>query len=238
MKASLIHFSNVVDRIEQNSWWSENFPPGKQGLAGFEIAMTTDGFKITEVPREPLESLLLHVRKLTMNDAPENLHKVRKALKSAACEDDQRLLDVWHKYWRLTFIHPVFKCGHQGLEHVMTPWRVCECLVNGDLFHSNDPIHNGILHGAAQPSTLRQPHIFLRNIFHVAITNLCHAAIGLKYYIDNGCTFVNFQIMPGKRLGAIEFMFYRNRVDELDAEYKRSNDALIAEGGNDGCRWK
>lgn len=237
MNASLIHFSNVVDRIEQNSWWSENFALGAQGLTGFEIAMTGEGVKITEVPTEPLESLLLHVRKLTMNDSPENLHKVRKALKSAASENDQRLLDAWHKYWRLTFIHPVFKYGHEGVEHVMTPWRVYDCLVNGELFHSNDPIYNAIIHGAAQPSTLRQPHMFLRNFFHVAITNLCFAAIGLKYYIDNGCTFDNFQIMPGKRHEAVEFVFYRNKVDEMDAEFKRSNDALIAEGGNERCRW-
>lgn len=237
MNASLVHFSNVVDRIQQNSWWSENFAPGKQGLSGFSIMDTGEGIKITEVPREPLESLLLHVRKLTMNDSPEKLNKVRKALKSTAKETDQKLLDVWQKYWRLTFIHPVFTYGREGKEHVMTPWRVYDCLINGDLFHTNDPEYNAIIHGDAKPGTLSQPHMFLRNFFHVAVTNLCFAAIGLNYYIENGCTFDNFQIMPGKRLEAVEFLFFRNKVDEMDAEYKRSNEALTAAGGGEGCRW-
>jgi hypothetical protein len=237
VNASLIHFSNAVERIQQNSWWFANFAPGKQGLTGFSIVQKGDSFAITEVPREPFEALLLHVRKLTMNDSPENLHKVRKALKATAKETDQRLLDVWHKYWRLTFIHPVFTYSHESTQHVMTPWRVYDCLINGDLFHTNDPEYNAIIHGDSKPGTLSQPHMFLRNFFHVAVTNLCLAAIGLNYYIENGCTIDNFQIMPGKRLEAVEFLFCRNKIDEMDMEYKRSNDVLIAQGGGDRCRW-
>lgn len=68
-----MHFGGVVDRIEGNSWWLSNFAPGKEAPA-FTFRIEEDKVSITEVPTEPFESLLLHVRKLTLNDGAENLH--------------------------------------------------------------------------------------------------------------------------------------------------------------------
>ena len=237
MIASLIHFCNVVDRIESNSWWSDNFGPGKTHHTGFTYSDSSDGQSITHVPTEPLESLLLHVRKLTMNDGPENLHKVRKALKAVATEVDQQVLDVWHKYWRLALIKDPFEVECSGGKHVMTPYRVYDCFINGELFHSNDPKYNVILHGSPQPAAIKTPNLFLRNVFHSAVTNLCFAALGLKRYIDNGCTFTDFTMFPGNHPVTVEFILRRKQADQMDEQYRAFSEWVRANGGTDRCYW-
>jgi hypothetical protein len=77
----------VIERIQQNSWWAEHFSKGTDSLQGFTYSFAGEKPAITEVPVEPLESLLLQVRKLTMDAAPENMLKVRKELKAAADKD-------------------------------------------------------------------------------------------------------------------------------------------------------
>ena len=237
MKASVTHFCDVVQRIEANSWWAANFGGSPQHLTGFTYRIDADGQAITEVPSEPLESLLLHVRKLTMNDAPEQLLKVKKALKRDAKESwNQELLDVWQKYWRLAFITPQFTYENGAVKEFMTPYRVYDCFINGRLFHSNDPVYNQILHGSAQPAQLSRPHLFLQNTFHSAVTNLCLAAIGLKRYIDNGCTFADI-VVSTKPIQALEFIFYRKKVAEMDVAYREANNNILAGGGESNCRW-
>jgi hypothetical protein len=237
MKASITHFSEIVRRIEANSWWAANIGGSPQRLWGFSYEMDSNEQTITEVPTEPLESLLLHVRKLTMNDAPEQLLKVKKALKGEAkaiC--DQELLDVWQKYWRLAFVMPQFTYENGAVKEFMTPYHVYECFINGRLFHSNDPVYNQILHGSSVPSKLSQPHLLLQNAFHLTVTNLCLAAIGLQRYIDNGYTFADI-VLSTKPIQALEFVFYRKKVAEMDAAYREANNQILAGGGESNCRW-
>ena len=130
MKASITHFCEVVQRIEANSWWAANIGGSPRQLRGFTYRMDGNGQTITEVPTEPLESLLLHVRKLTMNDAPEQLLKLKKALKGEAKASwDQKLLDVWQKHWRLAFVTPQFMYENGTVKEFMTPYRVYDCFI-------------------------------------------------------------------------------------------------------------
>lgn len=226
MQASIPHFCSVVERIESNSWWAANLGSPSKRLQGFTY--TDNGQQpptITAVPTEPLESLVLHVRKLTLNDAPEHLVKVKKALKAAATTDyDPQLLDLWQKYWRVAFICNQFQIEVGGVKEFMTTYRVYDCFTNGRLFHSNDPVYNQILYGNADPIPLSRPSLFLQNAFHSAVANLCFAAIGLKKYVENGCTFgpqITMQPMP-----AFEFILYRKRMTELDEMYRAFNDEI------------
>src|SRR4051794_26208634 len=101
--ANINRFVQTVGEIEQNSWWVETFRSGKVP-PGFTISWSGDSATITDIPTEAFESLLLRVRRLTMNDSPENMHVVRKKLKASATHDyDRELLEVWHKYWRIAF---------------------------------------------------------------------------------------------------------------------------------------
>ena len=237
MKASTTHFCEVVRRIEANSWWAANIAGSPQRVRSFTYRMAGDEQTITEVPTEPLESLLLHVRKLTMNNAPEQLLKMKKALKGEAKASwDQELLDVWWKYWRLAFVYPQFVYDNGAVKELMTPYRVYDCFINGRLFHSNDPAYNQILHGSAQPTELSQPHLFLQNIFHSAVMNLCLAAIGLKRYIDNGCTFADI-VVTTKPIQAMQFIFDRKKVVQMDEAYHEANKDIEAAKGAWNCRW-
>lgn len=225
MQASIPHFCEVVERIEANSWFGGQVLAPGSPLQGFTYQLNgQQPPTITPVPTEPLESLLLHVRKLTMNDGAEHLLKVKKALKGSATADYNRdLLDLWQKYWRIAFIMPQFTYESNGIKEFMTSYRVYDCFINGRLFHSNDPDYNAILHGTAKPDQLRQPNLFLQNTFHLAVTNLCLAAIGLKRYIDNKCTFDQIVMQP---MGALEFIFHRKRVDLLDEQYRVFNESI------------
>jgi hypothetical protein len=225
MQGSIPHFCEVVERIEANSWFGSVVLAPDNRLRGFTYQHNVDKPPtITHVPTEPLESLLLHVRKLTMNDAPEHLLKIKKALKGSAMTDyDRELLDLWQKYWRIAFIMPQFTLELNGTKEFMTSYRVYDCFVNGRLFHSNDPFYNAILHGSAQPDKLSKPNMFLQNIFHLAVSNLCLAGVGLKRYIDNKCSFKQITVKP---MAALEFLFHRKKVDLLDEQYRVFNETI------------
>lgn len=232
MQASIPHFCEVVRRIEANSWWAAHI--ARSPLQGFTYQMTEGKTTITHVPTEPLESLLLHVRKLTMNDATEQLHKVKNALKAEAKTDQHRhILDVWQKYWRLAFVMPQFTVEVGGKEEFMTQYRVYDCFINGSLFHSNDPVYNQILHGSAHPAELSRPNLFLQNVFHTAVANLCLAAIGLKRYIDNS----DGIDMSTKPVEALDFIWKRRNVTEMDEAYREASSNIQAAGGASNCRW-
>lgn len=105
---SLKHFQEVVGRIRKNSWFSKTVLDDRLEFR-FTVDNTNGTVSITEVPSEAFDSLLLNVRKLTMNESPEQLHSVCNKLKQCAASDaDRALLDVWHKYWRLAFIKEPF----------------------------------------------------------------------------------------------------------------------------------
>jgi hypothetical protein len=169
-----------------------------------------------------------------MNDGPEHLLKVKKALKTSAVhEEDRVLLDLWQKNWRIAFIMPQFRYESAGVDEFMTSYRVYDCFINGRLFHSNSPEYNSIMHGMAKPDTLSQPSLYLQNIFHLTVSNLCLAAVGLKRYIDNKCTFDNIEMSP---MLAMEFLFQRKRMDVLDEMYQELNKAIPE--GLIHARWK
>jgi len=235
MQASIPHFCEVVRRVEANSWFATRILTPFNCLSGFVYSFAKEKPEITHVPTEPLESLLLHVRKLTMNDAPEHLLKVKKALKGSVTQPfDRELLDLWQKYWRITFIMPQFEYTNGSVKEFMTSYRVYDCFINGRLFHTNDPRYNQVLHGKEKPEQLESPNLFLQNIFHLSVTNLCLAAIGLKRYIDNGCTFNQIDMCP---MSAMEFIFWRKRAAELDEQYRVLNDDLLKEGECANARW-
>ena len=235
-KASLVHFCNAVDRIQKNSWWAANFSPGMPGLAGFTFSIDGDKASITDVPTEALESLLLHVRKFTSAESPENLLKIRKALKGMATGDEKKeILEAWHKYWKIAFIKEPFQFDIGGVKQIMTPYRVYDCFINGLLFHTDDPTYNVILHGNEQPLTISDPSLFLRNIFHSTVTNFCFAAMGLKFYIEN-MNSMKF-ILTGYPPTAFEFILCRKKIDEMDEQYKIFNDWIDENGGCPHGRW-
>lgn len=237
MSPSLIHFSATVKRIQENSWWSENFGPGKHHHKGFTYQVGGDREVITPVPKEAFESLLLHVRKLTMADAPENLHKVQKKLKANAPDDRRRhLLGVWHKYWRIAFVKDSFEIESGNEKQLMTPYRVYDCFINGQLFHTNNAQYNVILHGTSEPKMLRGDPLFLRNMLHSAVTNLCLAAMGLQWYIDSMPT-PQEMILAGYHPEVFRFIFERNNVAQLDEQYKVYSEWLEAHGGCPHGRW-
>lgn len=157
-------------------------------------------------------------------------------MKAGAKELDQRLLDVWYKYWRLAFIKEPFEVECSGVRHVMTPYRVYDCFVNGELFHSNDATHNVILLGSATLSEVKQSSLFLRNVFHSIVVNLCFAAIGLKRFIDNGRTFADFPI-SGNQPVTTDFIRHRKKVDQLDDQYRVFSDWVRDNGGLGRCYW-
>jgi hypothetical protein len=236
MTASLLHFCETVDRIRQNSWWKDNFDPAKPCLTGLTFSLTDKNQTITNVPTEALESLLVHVRKLTLGKAPENLLSVRRSLKTEATETTQRdLLDSWHKYWRLAFIKEPFFIELGGVKHVMTPYRAYDCFINGLLFHTNNPIHNLILHGSQHPAALSDPSLFLRNLFHSTVANFCLAACGLKFFVDNKDS--GQWVLAGYPPVVFEYILYRKRIEELDEQYKVFSDWIEANGGCPEGRW-
>jgi hypothetical protein len=61
---------------------------------------------------------------------------------------------------------------------------VYDCFINGQMFHSNHQTYNVLLYGKAQSLSVAESNLFLRNIFHSTVVNLCFAALGLRWYID------------------------------------------------------
>lgn len=236
MDASIPHFCDLVKRIEDNSWWKGSIAHLTNPLKGFTVSFATEKLSITQVPAEPFDSLLLSVRKLTMNGAPEHLLKVKKALKAHAAPWGQNILDVWQKYWRVAFVYPRMGIQIGSVNEFLTPWRVYDCFINGRIFHSNDLTYNQILHGTAKPTELSQPNLFLQNTFHSAVTNLGLAAIGLKWYIDSLAA-GGKMVLYGHPMASMEYVLWRNRTDDLDEMYRVAI-AAIRHGGNPpNCQW-
>lgn len=237
MEVSLPHFREVVAEIQRNSWWDANFTQRRLDPLQFTYTMDEHGERITEVPREPFESLLLRVRRLTMSESAENLHRVRKELKRIATEPkNQELLDGWHKYWRLAFIKEPYLLEANGASQVMTGYKVYDAFVNGQLFHSNVGEYNIILYGTDRPAHIRTPNLFLQNQFHATVANLCFAALGLGLYMENGNTFDNVPL-TGHVVAITDFLWCRNRTHELDEQYGVFNDWIEQHGGCSNCRW-
>ena len=240
MRASVEHFQEATKRIRQNSWFSDRVLNGD-----FEFTFRFDNGEasISEVPSEAFESLLLSVRKLTMNDAPEQLHKVQKVLKQSVTNDqDCHLLDAWKKYWRIAFIREPFLLESQdgSVSEVITPFRVYDAFVNGHHFHTNDQQYNTILYGGNPGPSGFQVNLFLQNLFHWTVAHVAFAALGLDRDIENGCTFANLPLLgAGVSESSVvtEFMFCRNQVSEMDEQYKIFNDWIEDHGGCSKGRW-
>jgi hypothetical protein len=238
MAVSLLHFREVVADIQHNSWWNASFSQRRLTPLQFTYTFDREGERITEVPKEPFESLLLRVRRLTMSDSAENLHLVRKELKRIATDRrNQEWLDAWHKYWRLSFIKEPYLLDRNGSSQVMTGYKVYQTFINGHHFHSNVGEYNIILYGADRPAQIRNPNLFLQNQFHATVANLCFAALGLGLYMDNGCTFENV-VLTGHVIGITDFLWCRNLRQELDQQYKVFNDWIEKHGGCCNCHWK
>jgi hypothetical protein len=236
MKASIPHFVQSVDEIEQNSWWSKAIGPKLKPI-DFTYSITNGRESITEVPKEPFESLLLPVRRLTMNRSSEQLHVVRKALEQQAThESDRHLLDVWCRYWRLAFIKEPFEMIQSGVTEIMTPFRVYDCFINGRYFHTNVPEYNVLLYGSETPVETVRTYMFLENLFHSVVVDLCLCAIALHRFVKNGYSFVDMSLNDGAAT-VFGFMWCRNRMEDLDEQYRIFNDWIQGRGGCKNCRW-
>jgi hypothetical protein len=242
MQTSIAHFQHVVERIRANSWFGTAVL--RDGLQ-FQITVSNGHMTITDVPEEAFESLLLHVRKLTMNDSPEQLHRVHKQLKATAANElDRHLLDIWRKYWRLTLIkEPFLLTSPDGTRRqVVTPYLVYDAFVNGYHFHTNCDTRNVLLYGGQPTAVGFDPHLFLKYKLHSTVCQLAFAALGLDQYIRNNHTFVNLPIMGTGVLGGgivLDFMWYRlpNKEEFLDEQYRIFNEWIIQEGGTGALRW-
>jgi len=236
MAISIPHFLRTVDEIEQNSWWAETVGP-KLIAPTLKYSILDGVESITEVPKEPLESLLLRIRRLTMKGGAEHLISVQKSLKQAATTDyDRHLLDVWQKYWRLTYIKEPFHMEQNGKREVITRFKIYECLINGHYFHTNNPTYNLILYGSGTPQRMACTHLFFQAAFHWMVLELGFAAVGLHRFINNGNTFEGLPLNNGIAT-AFDFCFWRNKVDQLDEQYRIFNDWIEQNGGCSEGRW-
>jgi len=234
MAISIPHFLTTVDEIEQNSWWAKVVGP-KLNDVKLTYSLRDGAESITEVPKEPLESLLLRIRRLTMNKSAEHLISIQKALKQAATTDiDRHLLDVWRKYWRLAFIKEPFHIEQAGKRDVITGYKVYESFINGHYFHTNDPKYNLIFYNSGTPQRMACTHLFFQNLFHSVVLDLGLAAIGLHRYINNGNTGLP---MNNGIATAFGFFWERNQVERLDEQYRIFNDWIEQNGGCNEGRW-
>lgn len=237
MGISITHFRQLITEIGANSWWDANFTQRRLEPLTFTYTVDAQGERITEVPKEPFESLLLRVRRLTSSESAENMHAIRKELRRLATNKmDQDLLDVWHKYWRLAFIKEPFLLQANGVGRVLTGYGTYEAFINGQLFHSNIGEYNIVLYGSNQPAPYKRPSLFLQNLFHSVVADLCLAAFGLELYLANGNTFTNVGLTDGVH-AVTDFFWYRNRVNELDDQYRIFNEWIEQHGGCYKCRW-
>jgi hypothetical protein len=172
-----------------------------------------------------------------MKEGAEHLISVQKALKQSATTDmDRHLLDVWRKYWRLALIKEPFHIEQNGSREVITPFKAYECLINGHYFHTNDPQYNLIIYNSGVPQRMACTHLFFQNLFHSVVLDLGLAAIGLHRYINNGNTFADLPLNNGIAT-AFGFVWWRNRVEQLDEQYKIFNDWVEQNGGCNEGRW-
>jgi len=236
MAISIPHFLKTVDEIELNSWWAEVVGP-KLNDVKLTYSIRDGVESITEVPKEALESLLLRIRRLTMKEGAEHLISVQKALKQSATNDmDRHLLDVWRKYWRLALIKEPFHIEQNGKRDVITLFKVYECLINGHYFHTNDPTYNLIIYNSSAPQRMACSHLYFQNLFHSVVLDLGLAAIALHRYINNGNTFSGLPLNNGITT-AFGFFWWRDRVEQLDEQYRIFNDWVEQNGGCPEGRW-
>ncbi|HEX3599975.1 MAG TPA: hypothetical protein VHU84_07515 [Lacipirellulaceae bacterium] len=234
MEANIDQFLQLVNEIECNSWWKSQ--TGISGIrpGSFTFSVDDGGTpSITEVPSEPLESLLIRVRRLTLNDEPENLGNVQKKAKMAAANDVQRnLYDTWRKYWQLAFIKEPYLLENGDRSDVMTPFKAYNIFVNGCLFHS-DPDHQEILFGSDQCASTGFVYLFLKNQYHWTVANLCLAAIGLRTLIKSSGPLV----VSGQPPGVMDFVWWRNRLPQLTEQCKIFSDWIEEHGKCKHGRW-
>jgi hypothetical protein len=229
LEANIDQFLALVSEIELNSWWQK----WADEPATFTYAMNDDGARITDVPSEPVESLLLRVRRLTMVESAENLHAVEKKAKRAVAHENVRnLYEVWHKFWRLAFIKEPYLLRTNGRSEVMTAFKVYNIFINGNLFHS-DPECRVILYANGAAPNTGAIHLFLKNQFHWTVANLCVAALGLRFLITAGFPLV----LSGHPKGVTDFVWCRNQLEKVDEQYRIFSDWIEKNGGCTDCRW-
>lgn len=236
MKTNLIAFERLVRDIEANSWWREQFLDQSKNPTPLTYSSDDDGERITEVPKEPFESLLLSVRRLTMNNSSENLHVIQKALKQQAPNDKVRqFLDVWHSYWRLAFIKEPYLMTSDGETQVMTGYKVYSAFINGKHFHSDSPRYNLILYGRTEPEVGSTANLFLQNQFHATVGNLCLAACGLRLFSIP--TEDRERVLDELVAPVTDFIACADEIVQIDEQYRIFSDWIEEHGGCKECRW-
>jgi len=235
MEADIEQFVHLVDEIESNSWWSSRIGASGVQPGSFTFSVDEDGEpSITDVPSEALESLVIRVRRLTLQESPENLRLVQKKAKNAATTRvQQNLYDTWHKYWQLSFIKEPYLVKLHGQSQVMTAFKAYNIFVNGCLFHS-DPEYQVILFGTERPTNVGALHLFLKNQFHWTVANLCLAALGLRFLVTSS----NSLVLSGQPKGVTDFVWWRNRLPQLNEQYKIFSDWIEQNGGCRDGRWR
>ena len=233
MIADFHNYLNLLEEIEANTWWTTHFKQNPIRPASFTYTIDEQGERITDVPSESVESLLLRVRRLTMNNSTENLHRVCNQIKGQITNDNlRRLLDSWHHYWRLALIKEPYliQCG--GLSQVMTPYKVYDAFINGKHFHT-EPGYQIILYGAQNPAKVRSPSLFLQNQFHSVVASMCMAALGLRLFFNGDQPW----ILSGHVSGVIDFVWCRHQIPQMTEQYEVFNKWVEERGGCSNCRW-
>lgn len=234
MDANLNEFLHIVEEIEANSWWNSHFRQRPQNPEEFKYVLDANGERITEVPAEALESLLLRVRHLTTEKSPANLHVVRKHLKGQASNKNiLLLLDTWHHFWRLAFIKEPYLIQWNEESQVMTPYRAYNAYINGRYFHT-DSRYTILLYHRTEPANVRTAHLYVKNQFHWSVASLCMAALGLRLFITGGDQW----ILSEQVAGVTDFIWCRNQLPQLVEQYKIFNQWIIKHNGGPDCRWK
>jgi hypothetical protein len=233
MKANIDQFLRLLKEIEGNSWWTSRVTAYADKPAAFTFSVRNGEATITDVPSEPLESLLLRVRRLTMKNSSENLTSILEKAKRVADHPNlQNLYDAWYQHWRLSFIKEPYLITLDGKSQVMTAFKAYNIFVNGRLFHS-DPRYQVILYGTTTSANVGSLHLFLKNQFHWTVANLCLAALGLRLLI----TSTNPIVLSGQTRGVTDFVWCRNQLPQLNEQYRIFSDWIEQNGGCEDGRW-
>jgi hypothetical protein len=234
MTPSIPRFLKTVEEIEQNSWWHSTIGPQ---LRGTNVTYTNhNGVEsITHIPSEPLEALLLRIRRLTMKKSDEHLISIQKHLKQTATSDDRKLLDVWWSYWRLSLVKFPLLVNLDGKQEILTPYRAYDSYINGHYFHG-DPECGEIVYKSSTQSSYQEKRVFPQHFFYTAVMDLGFAAIALHRYVNNGNTFAGLTMLDGL---STAFAFYTEleQHDHLDEQYKTFSEWIERNGGCSNCRW-
>ena len=235
---SIPQFKNVVAQILKNSWFLKKVYHGNMD---FQWRLENGKLSFTEIPEEPFQSLLLWVRRLTMNNSPENLRLIQKKLKNIAThERDRHLLDVWKKYWRLSVIKEPFTVRtHDGKEHIITPFKAYDLMVNGHYFHSDESA-SILLYDSFKEHQVGDVNPFIGHRHHMCTCQIALAACSLYRYIEHGYTFDGIPLMgAGAPTWAVmHFVFFRDdRVRQLDDNFQRFREWIEENGGCENGSW-